>query len=105
MPAWITSLLRELVADPKIGAESTTKTCLPWFTLSSLATAMPTIPAPITKQSTFSLGIDDDENGFFLGLLLFMNFWIIVFVIEFLGFIILKKEKKSRSNGGISDDK
>lgn len=74
MPACITSLLRELVPVPKVGADSMTKTSLPYFTESSLATAMPTIPAPITTQSTVSFGTDstclhDDDMvlvGYFL---------------------------------------
>lgn len=74
MPACITSLLRELVPVPKLGADSMTKTSLPYFTESSLATAMPTIPAPITTQSTVSFGTDstclhDDDMvlvGYFL---------------------------------------
>ena len=57
MPAWMTSLLRELVPVPKVGADSSTKTSLP-LSASSLATAIPTTPAPITTQSTFSLGAE-----------------------------------------------
>ena len=57
MPAWITSLLRELVPVPKVGADSSTKTSLR-LSASSLAMAIPTTPAPITTQSTFSLGAE-----------------------------------------------
>lgn len=56
MPAWMTSLLRELVPVPKVGAESRTSTSLP-LRASSLATASPTTPAPITTHSALSLPI------------------------------------------------
>lgn len=50
----MTSLLRELVPVPKVEANSMTTTSLP-LSASSLATAIPTTPAPITTQSTDSL--------------------------------------------------
>ncbi|KAL8172226.1 hypothetical protein V2J09_024030 [Rumex salicifolius] len=53
----MTSLLRELVTVPNVGDDSSTNTSLP-FKASSRATAIPTTPAPITTQSTFSLGIE-----------------------------------------------
>lgn len=52
----MTSLLRELVPVPNVEADSTTRTSLP-FKASSLATAIPTTPAPITTQSTTSVGV------------------------------------------------
>lgn len=52
----MTSLLRELVPVPNVEVDSTTRTSLP-FKASSLATAMPTTPAPITTQSTTSFGV------------------------------------------------
>lgn len=78
MPAWMTWLLRELVPVPKVGAESRTRTSLP-LRESSLATASPTTPAPITTHSALSLAasvwvlvhksfrlihlLDDDDDG------------------------------------------
>lgn len=57
MPAWMTSLLRELVPVPKVGAESSTRTSRP-VSARCLATARPTTPAPITTQSALSLGAE-----------------------------------------------
>lgn len=54
MPAWTTSLLRELVAVPNVGPASTSSTPLPLLA-TSLATAIPTTPAPTTTQSALSL--------------------------------------------------
>ena len=67
MPAWMTSLLRELVPEPMSEAASSTNTSL-LLPLPlcvgididmdiALATAKPITPAPTTTQSTFSLGI------------------------------------------------
>src|SRR5579859_1243418 len=53
MPAWITSLLRELVSVPIASAASRTITSRP-ASASSRATAKPTTPAPITTQSAVS---------------------------------------------------
>ena len=54
MPAWITSLLRELVSVPIMPAASSTITSCP-ASASWRATARPTTPAPITTQSTRSM--------------------------------------------------
>lgn len=94
MPAWMTSLLRELVTVPKVGAESRTKTSLP-LKANSLAIAIPTIPAPITTQSTVSFAAElisqlwikalisllknfvaDDDDDFWVG------FWICRFLVK-----------------------
>src|SRR5262245_4283821 len=50
MPAWMTSELRELVCEPKVGSLSTTITSRP-ASASARATARPTTPAPITATS------------------------------------------------------
>jgi hypothetical protein len=50
-PAWITSLLRELVPVPIASAASSTTTSRP-CSASARATASPTTPAPITTTST-----------------------------------------------------
>ena len=55
MPAWITSLLRELVPVPKLDADSTTSTSRPAMA-SARATARPTAPAPTTTASAASRG-------------------------------------------------
>lgn len=55
MPAWMTSLLRELVPVPKLGAASTTTTSRPAIA-SARAAASPTTPAPTTTASTASRG-------------------------------------------------
>jgi hypothetical protein len=55
MPAWMTSLLRELVPVPKLGAASTTSTSRPAMA-SARATARPTTPAPTTTASAASRG-------------------------------------------------
>lgn len=70
MPAWMTSLLRELVPVPKVEAESRTKTSLP-LEASSLAIAIPTTPAPITTQSSFSVG----TSSFLIWVLKFLIAW------------------------------
>lgn len=57
----MTSLFRELVPVPKVGADSIIKTSLLCFSESSLAIAKPTTPAPITTQSTVSLGTDSSS--------------------------------------------
>src|SRR5258708_37822254 len=54
MPAWMPSLLRELVPVPMASAASSTMPSLP-CNASALATASPTTPAPTTTQSTCSL--------------------------------------------------
>jgi len=54
MPAWITSLLRELVSLPMASAASSTRTSLP-ATASARATARPMIPAPATTHSALSV--------------------------------------------------
>ena len=51
MPAWITSLLRELVSDPISSCCSSTITSWP-ASASARATASPTTPAPTTMVST-----------------------------------------------------
>jgi hypothetical protein len=48
MPAWMTSLLRELVSVPTAGCRSMSRTELPGRLVSWRATAMPTTPAPMT---------------------------------------------------------
>src|SRR6185312_990027 len=53
MPAWTTSLLRELVAVPI--ADSASSRMVSWPAIAqALATASPTTPAPTTTQSTSS---------------------------------------------------
>src|SRR5690606_12666511 len=54
MPAWITSLLRELMPVPKLASASSTSGAWP-RAASSAATASPTTPAPITTVSTDSI--------------------------------------------------
>src|SRR4051812_2295105 len=54
MPAWITSLLRELVSVPMASARSRTITSSPAIA-SRRAQARPITPAPITTQSTRSI--------------------------------------------------
>ena len=81
MPAWMTSLLRELVPVPKVGAESRTRTCLP-LRASSLATASPTTPAPITTHSALSLGT-------VLAVEVAASFWVWVLLHKFLSAIHL----------------
>lgn len=81
MPAWMTSLLRELVPVPKVGAESRTRTCLP-LRASSLATAIPTTPAPITTHSALSLGT-------VLAVEVAASFWVWVLLHKFLSAIHL----------------
>src|SRR3546814_17984416 len=54
MPAWITSLFRELVPVPIMSALSSTITSRPAIA-SRRATASPTTPAPITTQATRSV--------------------------------------------------
>src|SRR5690606_34563335 len=54
MPAWMTSLLRELIPVPKPASDSRTSGVRP-RTASSAATASPTTPAPITIVSTVSI--------------------------------------------------
>src|SRR5512140_1616738 len=53
MPAWMTSLLRELVSVPIALAASSTMTSRP-VSARQRATARPTTPAPMTTQSIFS---------------------------------------------------
>ena len=53
MPAWMTSLFRELVPVPIMSALSSRITSRPAIA-SRRATASPTTPAPITTQSTLS---------------------------------------------------
>src|SRR5271165_502992 len=53
MPAWFTSLLRELIPEPIAPSLSTTITWRP-ARASARATASPRTPAPITRQSTKS---------------------------------------------------
>jgi hypothetical protein len=55
MPAWMTSLLRELVPVPKLGAASTTSASRPAIA-SARDTARPTTPAPTTTASAASRG-------------------------------------------------
>lgn len=112
MPAWMTSLLRELVPVPKVEADSNTNTSLP-FNVSSLATANPTTPAPITTQSTFSFGTplllllpvvvailrlfkilkttDDDDE-------ILSRLWILLFSIFGLGLPLSLANSQRRSN-------
>src|SRR2546421_4471982 len=54
MPAWITSLLRELAPVPKRPAASRIRTSRP-RSASSRATASPTTPAPTTITSALSI--------------------------------------------------
>src|SRR5215470_17684480 len=53
MPAWITSLLRELVPVPIVPSRSSTITSRP-ASANARATARPTTPAPTTTVSTCS---------------------------------------------------
>src|SRR5215831_10107814 len=53
MPAWITSLLRELVPVPIAPSRSSTITSRP-ASAKARATARPTTPAPMTTVSIFS---------------------------------------------------
>src|SRR5918995_867613 len=61
MPAWITSLLRELVSVPIMPAASRTSTSRP-DSASWRATARPITPAPITTQSTRSIRTSSDQR-------------------------------------------
>src|SRR5665647_445086 len=54
MPAWMTSLLRELVSVPIAPASSRITTSRP-ASASARAHARPTTPAPMTTQSTRSM--------------------------------------------------
>src|SRR5690606_9684623 len=54
MPAWMTSLLRELTPVPKLASASRTSGASPREARSA-ATASPTAPAPITIVSTVSM--------------------------------------------------
>lgn len=56
MPAWMTSLFRELVAVPMASAASRTMTSRPAIAIAR-ATANPTTPAPITMQSVVSVTV------------------------------------------------
>src|SRR3954447_2005716 len=67
MPAWITSLLRELVSVPIASARSRTITSSPAIA-SRRAQARPTTPAPITTQSTRSITVSTAERPVELGL-------------------------------------
>src|SRR3954447_26667159 len=67
MPAWITSLLRELVSVPMASARSSTITSSPAIA-SRRAQARPTTPAPITTQSTRSMAPAGTEGAVDLGL-------------------------------------
>lgn len=53
-PAWITSLLRELIPVPMLVAASTSNTLRP-ASANTRATASPTTPAPTTTHSTRSI--------------------------------------------------
>jgi len=54
MPAWMTSLLRELMPVPKAFSASSTITSRP-ASASARATARPTTPAPTTTASICSI--------------------------------------------------
>src|SRR3990172_9322065 len=62
MPAWITSLLRELVCVPIAPSASRTTTSRP-SSARRRATASPTTPAPITMQSTRSTSAPSLARG------------------------------------------
>src|SRR3954471_21949819 len=61
MPAWITSLLRDEVTVPMPSAASRTMTSRP-ACASRRATARPITPAPMTTQSTLSIGGPDRDD-------------------------------------------